>query len=79
MYTAAELVGGPRDGEIHALQEDLMVVKFAIMRDPEYIATEDPPQVMPVGVDYIQYLRTERRSAGGRRIYQYVPPKQGEQ
>jgi hypothetical protein len=77
MYRA-ELVGGPKDGEIYTLAEDQMTVRFATA-DTSGMFTTGNTTDRPTSIDikYIEYLRTKRYTAGGNRIYLYVlPPKQ---
>lgn len=72
MTFSAALYGGPQDGNVYALKEDEMTVKFAQMESPVMEATEEGPYEV-VKWKYIQYLRTNEFTEKGDRIYRYVP------
>ena len=68
----AVMLGGPQDGNRHVLKNDEMVVKFAFMVAPAKVTDEYEPD-SPIGMDYIQYLRTKQFDSAGHRIYRFVP------
>lgn len=69
-----ELVGGYYDGAIRSVGDESQSLNFIALGQPEFVSEEaSVPQVVRTVV--YKYLRTERFSSNGYRIYQFDPPK----
>ena len=68
-----QLWGGPRDGEVHQIVEDLRVLRFA-QPDPNFyrILATEIPEPTAMEITYCNYERT-RHFQSGKRIYRYLP------
>ena len=75
MGFSAELVGGPADGEVRALMEDLRALRLIspVFKKPVFESGDSGPTTEAV-IETVEvtYLRTKRFSASGHRIYQYM-------
>jgi hypothetical protein len=75
MGFSAELVGGPADGEIRSLAEDLRALRLIspIFKKPVFESGDSgPTSESTLETIEVTYLRTKRFSAAGHRIYQYM-------